>query len=538
MIRTVSLLLIAILALNVTSCSTTSGKLGASAALSATPADLSSALAAAETASKHGLETEANRLAYNEAVKQVVLFWEKDKNDLVHQQSSVVTGGGHTYQLKVVWPDDLRFDDLIPALPLENRKFGRNVERKGIGTSFVAHWKRTQERKALEPFMSEIGYASPITATIDFRSAGGKSRVATLRLDDPRAGTSVEIAGKEQVLAGDFSAVGEWLGSIAKQQKLGMSGLGAMMKSANNLDKLGLIALEPPSRDKIPLILVHGLMSRPMTWNNAVNELSVDPVLRKNYQVFLFRYPTGVPVLFSATKFREQLEALHKELSRIGNHRAAHHMVLVGHSMGGMLTRMQVQDSGDLVWNAVLGAPPAQLNLTKEDRAALAEYLEFQPNPHIQRVIFICSPHRGSKLAVGFVGAVGRRMIKLPGTILGGTFSILQGDAITNSAAKKILAKGVPSSIANLSPKSQFIRVSNELPVKKGLHVHSIIGNKDGLPLTDPKCSDGVVPYLSAHLDYAESELIVKSDHGAHEKSEAIEEVHRILLLHLKQLSR
>ncbi|CAN5798579.1 hypothetical protein BH11VER1_BH11VER1_34140 [soil metagenome] len=532
MTRSITLFLVALLAINFSSCSTTARQTGAAKSISAKYADLPSALAAAESANARGLDKEENRLAYNEAVKQVVMHWQAGNGDKARNKASMIKSGDRSYQLTVTWPEDMRFDELIPALPLENRKFGRNVERQGIGANFVSRWKNTPERKKQDQFMSEVGYVSPVTAVLDFR----KSSAVTLQIRDPRAEKSIVINGKTQILAGDFSAVGEWLGTISKVEKLGMSGLGAMKQSASNLDKLGLLALEPPSKDRIPLVLVHGLMSRPMTWNNAINELSVDPVLRKNYQIFLFRYPTGVPVAFSAAKFRKALTALHVELERIGNHRASHHMVLIGHSMGGLLSRAQIQYSGDVLWEKILGAKPEDLNLTKEERAALAEYLEFKPNPYVDRVIFICSPHRGSKLAVGFAGAVGRRMIKLPGSVLGGTLKILQGDAFSNDVVKKFLAKGLPSSIENLSPKSKYVMLSNQLEMNKGVHLHSIIGNRDGRLLTDPKCSDGVVPYASAHIAGAESELIVESNHGAHEKSEAIEEVHRILLLHLKGL--
>jgi hypothetical protein len=46
------------------------------------------------------------------------------------------------------------------------------------------------------------------------------------------------------------------------------------------------------------------------------------------------------------------------------------------------------------------------------------------------------------------------------------------------------------------------------------------------------------VPYTSAHLEGAESELVVKSGHGAQETPEAIAEIRRILLLHLKSPSK
>jgi hypothetical protein len=61
---------------------------------------------------------------------------------------------------------------------------------------------------------------------------------------------------------------------------------------------------------------------------------------------------------------------------------------------------------------------------------------------------------------------------------------------------------------------------------------HSIIGREaEGEPLESS--SDGVVPYASAHLDGAESECVVRGDHGCQDSPETIREIRRILYLHL-----
>lgn len=83
-----------------------------------------------------------------------------------------------------------------------------------------------------------------------------------------------------------------------------------------------------------------------------------------------------------------------------------------------------------------------------------------------------------------------------------------------------------------LSPKNRFVKAINTVPVTPGIP-HNFIsgdrgkgGNKDH---TDPVMSDGVVPYWSSHMDTAESELVVPSNHSAHQNPQAIAEVKRIL---------
>ncbi|TLD72091.1 alpha/beta hydrolase [Phragmitibacter flavus] len=490
------------------------------------------ALTRAEAASTSDLSTPEQRRNYADAINQVVDLWQKREGPTSGDRTMIVQGGEHAYRLSASWPKNLRFDELVPAAPLNKRYLPEPLLRDGVGAAFVSRWHYSDERKKREPFLSDGGYMTAVTVILDFRNRGNATREAILRVHDPRTEKTTTIAGRNHPLYSDFSSASELIHSLSEQKNLGMSGLGALRNSEKFLDKLGLISLEPLSRDRIPVICVHGLMSRPVTWLHAFNVLGADPEIAKNYQVFFFRYPSGVPVIYSAAKFRAQLTLLHEEFTRIGNHRAANHMVLIGHSMGGLVSKMQLVSSGDQLWVKVFGAPRDQLGLTQEELDDFRQYLEFSPNPHVDRVIFVCTPHRGSSMADGFAGAIGRRLIRLPGRVLGNTFDLLQGDVPRSGLIKQLLEKGLPSSIDNLSSKSRFVVESNRMPIKPGLHMHSIIGNKDGRPLTDLKCSDGVVPYNSAHIEGVDSEFVVRSDHGAQTNPEAIAEIQRILLLH------
>jgi hypothetical protein len=233
---------------------------------------------------------------------------------------------------------------------------------------------------------------------------------------------------------------------------------------------------------------------------------------------------------------REELAKLHAILEKRDTHSLSHHTVLIGHSMGGLVSKAQVQESGDRLWVNLLGDTPQNLGLTKAERDALSSYMEFDPNPSVSRVIFAATPHRGSKVADTRLAHFGRRLVSLPGRTFGATFDILEGIASRDPKLGQVLANGMPTSVDNLSPGSPYVKIATSLPFRKDVHLHSIIGNKEGKPLTDPECSDGIVPYSSSHLNNVESEFIVRSDHGVHEKPEAIEEMRRILQMHLKAL--
>lgn len=496
---------------------------------------LTLALADAGQAWDVGVDSQEGRQRYNAASARVVEAWIALRGDSTQDDSSShpVSDVGPV-QLSATWPADLRFDKLIPARTIPTRALEERITRDGVGTPLVAWWKHTEERAAKEPFMGKIGYLSPVTATLFFgktTQTGGRTAVITLH--DPRQTGSVSLNGHKAPLAGDFSAPGEFFLAQAQDR---MSGIGALLSTGANIDKLGLIALEPPKKDRIPVILVHGLMSRPATWQNVVNELWSDPKIQSQCQFYFFRYPSGVPVIYSAAKLRERLEVLHGEYVKAGSRRHLNDMVLIGHSMGGLVSKSQVQDSKDKLWVNVFGTTPDKLNLSQAQVDSLRAYLEYKPNPHVSRVIFVATPHRGSTLAQGWGGAIGSRLVRLPSHLMADVSSVLQGDLPENSPLHRLLQQGLPTSINNLSPSSKFVQTSIAIPLRPGLHVHSIIGNKGQRPLEDPRCSDGVVPYTSAHLDGVESEFVVASGHGAHENPEAIAEMRRILHLHLAGL--
>lgn len=493
--------------------------------------ELEQALADADRASTAGLRTKEDRQAYATATERAVALWLSLSGAKSRSQP---LAAGDLYRLESSWPKNLKFDDLVPANTIKGKHLKRRITREGVGVPFVAHWAYTPERKAAEPFMTDGGYLTSVTATIDFRRVGNGPRVASLRLHDSRVVENVRLNGHELPLAADLTAYGEYLMSNKDVQ---MAGLKALLRSSEHMDKLGLIALEHPAQDRIPLVMVHGLMSRPATWENVINELGADPIIQKHYQIYLFRYPSGVPIIYSSAKLREELGKLHATLEKHDTRRLSHHMVLIGHSMGGLVSKAQVQDSGDQLWINILGDTPDKLGLSKAEYNALRSYFEFDPNPSVSRVIFAATPHRGSKVADTRLAHFGRRLVSLPGRTFGTTFDILEGIATRDPKLGQLLINGMPTSVDNLSPGSPYVKIANSLPFRSGVHLHSIIGNKEGKLLTDPECSDGFVPYSSSHLENVDSEFLVRSDHGVHEKPEAIEEMRRILRLHLRQMN-
>ena len=85
----------------------------------------------------------------------------------------------------------------------------------------------------------------------------------------------------------------------------------------------------------------------------------------------------------------------------------------------------------------------------------------------------------------------------------------------------------MPSAIDNMSPHSNFIHALENIPVASDVTGNSIIAVDTDGPVTQG--NDGVVQYLSAHIEPVESELVVRSAHSAEANPHTIEEVRRIL---------
>jgi len=359
----------------------------------------------------------------------------------------------------------------------------------------------------------------PVTGT-----GGGRVYQSRLELYDPMRTNSVQVDGMTVPLESDTTTPLAWMAANAPTP----SGIKGLMDPQALQDVQGLYMLQPFQKDKIPVVFVHGLISSPMTWLPMINGLMADPELRERYQFWYFAYPTGNPVLYSEMLLRESLENAHKTFDPEGTNPAFNNMLIVGHSMGGLLAKAMVQDSGDTLWSAITNVPLSELPVPQDVHTLLEKMLFFKPLPFVTEAVFISAPHRGSGMALGNIGAIGRALVTLPFTLAKASTSLLGSLA---ALGQRTPIKGMPTGIDGLSPKNPVLTTSANMPV--AVPFHSIIGNeaKAGVP----GGTDGVVPYWSSHLDGAQSELIVKSGHGAHEHPLAIREVRRIMLEHAKK---
>ncbi|MGH8027614.1 MAG: esterase/lipase family protein, partial [Pseudoxanthomonas sp.] len=280
------------------------------------------------------------------------------------------------------------------------------------------------------------------------------------------------------------------------------------------------------------VILVHGVASSPEAWVNLANELLGDDDLRRHYQVWQVFYPTNLGMLASRQRIDQALRTTFAHFDPEGDDRASHDAVLVGHSMGGVIARLLVSDSGEYVLQRSLQSlPPAQAAALAQE-PKVREMTVFHPLPEVGRAVFLAAPHRGAKISEGWAMRLVRRAIRLPFTVLRDSAELFQRNKIDEQELQRIgFHKGrPPTGPDDLSPGSLFMRGTADLPIEAGLPYHSIVGWRDpSVPLA--QSSDGLVPYASAHLDGALSEKAIPSGHSVQETPAAILELRRILRL-------
>ncbi len=296
----------------------------------------------------------------------------------------------------------------------------------------------------------------------------------------------------------------------------------------------GIYTIHPYEPGKIPVVLVHGTMSSPVWWAEMLNTLSSDPLLREKVQFWLYLYDSGKPIVVSARNFHEALESQIKKCDPGGVDPALKNMVVIGHSQGGLLTRLVSTDTGEAIIQKLTGKTLQELNLSPEEKALVVRYGIFKPVPQIRRVVFISTPHRGSFLASSFARKVARWFIRLPQDVLKTGAEMLT--VIKRVKLPGTLSDGMPTSIDSMAPGNPLLVAVSELPAAPGVTAHSIIAVKPGM--TPPDGDDGVVKYSSAHLEGVASEFVVPSEHSCQGNPLTIEEVRRILLEHLKAVKQ
>jgi pimeloyl-ACP methyl ester carboxylesterase len=298
--------------------------------------------------------------------------------------------------------------------------------------------------------------------------------------------------------------------------------------------ELPIAFLEPYRPGRIPVVFVHGTASSPGRWADMLNVLMNNRRLRGRFQYWFFFYDTGNAIPYSAMRLRQTLIDVVHRIDPDGRDEALNQMVVIGHSQGGLLTKLTAIHSGDRFWDGLSSRPIDELDVTDSTRALLKQVFFFEPLPFVRRVVFIATPHRGSFVAENSIVNLLARFVRLPQSLGTAAADLMTGNADALRLDPRRPALG---SIYGMQPGNRFLMRLADTPVDPNVTAHSIIAVSGDLPPEGQ--SDGVVRYESAHIDGVASELVVpRADHSVQRNPLAIEEVRRILVEHADQVCR
>ncbi len=426
-----------------------------------------------------------------------------------------------------------RFADLLPVEDIRISGMAHVYRNDGLGVPLIVH-RRVEPSSSPDPLDRFHPRELRSAATALVVPVGGladrawRRSPATLALFDPFRDHSIRLGDRELPVAGDRTtprAVQVAQGTLPALEFTGLFDSDFRRPGV----EAGLYLMRPYEPGKIPVVLVHGLFSSPRAFLQNMNELENDPEIAARYQFWVFLYPTGQPIPASALQLRASLVRVRDALDPNHADSSMDQMVLIGHSMGGLLSKMMVQDTGLTLWNAAFRRPFAELKASPETRQILDDSLIFRPLPFVRRVVFVATPHRGSPIADQWFGR----------TIA----SLIRRSSKTGQMIKEVVDLNGPdliapefrhaplNAISNLRTDSPILRALDQVPIDPKVPYHSIIPRMAGTMPTD-----GVVEYRSSHLDGAASEEIVPGTHFAQtlQSPDVIREMRRILQLHLE----
>ncbi|WP_338152559.1 alpha/beta hydrolase [Paraburkholderia monticola] len=382
-------------------------------------------------------------------------------------------------------------------------------------------------------FFSEM--PSPNVTALIWFSQGTLEQVldshdVVLSVYDPYREESVERHGQTVPLSANFSAgYGIWL---ARSGFAGQS-LRTLFGRSRGIDTPRIYMMQPFDPGRRIILMLHGLASSPEAWVNVANDIQGDEVLRQHFQVWQVYYPTNVPILVNLARIRRATQQTLAHFDPEGTAPASHGMVLIGHSMGGVIARLLVSTSGEELWTTFENKyVPEGTDIDREDER-LNRLLNFTPMPQVERAIFIAAPHRGTPFASNRLSRWAANLVRLPLALLNEFEEVMK-------TATNIEPQGqtfhVPNSIEQLRETDPLIRATSKLPISPQVCFHSIIARRrENGPLEDS--NDGVVPYRSAHLAGALSEKVIVAGHSVQETPQAILEIRRILHEDIAQLA-
>ena len=467
---------------------------------------------------------------YNYSVQQAtMLLFSKYRDTSYAFQQTIKLGPWHIRgDLSQVRNDTTpQPQELIPASQLTFRGLRSIYRRDGFGAEMVvvneadkATSANFQSTYSEPPFQAVTGI---ITFPGETLSQVLQTREASIIGYDPYQQNTVQLKDMKVPLAANFtSAYGLWLA----RSGFSTQALRTVLGRDGGIESPHVFLLQPYDPDRRVIIMLHGLASSPEAWINVANEVLGDEDLRSRYQIWQVYYPTNLPLPYNNAEIRAALKETFQHFDPERKAVASNNIVVIGHSMGGVLGRLLVSSSDNLLEDAARDRYQLDDSSVAKMNEEFGSVLHFSPLPGVTTAIFIAAPHKGTPFAGNQISRWVAALITLPVTVVN-QLNKLSQVAVGHTPAQNEMAI-LPNGVESLRDSDPFIKITSKMAISTQVRYHSIIANdtpKKDLLYSD----DGLVPYQSAHLPGATSELVIPFSHSVQETPEAILEIRRIL---------
>lgn len=396
----------------------------------------------------------------------------------------------------------------------------KNSEKEKANSSYSRKYRQTAWSEMPSPNITAV-FHFDVNNLAQLMSA----QAARIAVYDPLSENTINIHGQQVPLAGNYTAgYGLWLARSGFNRQ----SLQSLFGREKGIARPHLYMMQPFDPTRRVVLMIHGLGSSPEAWVNLANEILGDETLRNEFQIWQVYYPTNLPVALNHAAIRKLLEQALNTLDPGGQSRASQDLVVIGHSMGGMLARLLTSSADQQLWQWAKNEKTFTDEQLERLQPFLAPVLQFDPFDGVQRAIYIATPHRGTKAANKTLVRWIAGFVRLPLTILRSLDETLDPNVQSDVASIFSAQTNLSTSFDNLKEENSFVKTFTTLPMSDQVKYHSIIARKNAKGELE-NSSDGLVPYRSAHLDGAASEVVIPGGHSIQETAAAILEIQRIL---------
>jgi pimeloyl-ACP methyl ester carboxylesterase len=399
--------------------------------------------------------------------------------------------------------------------------------RDGIGIPMVAR-RAPGKSFPLEAYFPAGGYIAPITVYLRFDSEPAER--VRVGLADTRLAEYVCFGRQTLPVAADFTA--PYAVQITRDHSRAAV-RAALFGDSVPGSRLGLTINAPWDPGKIPLILIHGLASSAEAWRELTNDILGSEELRARYQIIHYTYATNESFLATATRFRHELAAFLAVVKYDPD--VSPKLVLIGHSMGGLLAKSVAVDSGTTLWDTTFRVPVEALHADDAVHRTFEDALLLEPWPSVGLIIFMGTPQHGSDKADGLLGRLSASLLRLPADYVNLTREIgLRDSQELQPDIRSEFTSGRMTSVASLSPHNPLMQAYGDLPIVAGIPFYSIMGT--ATHDAHGRASDGYVTVESARLPGSVSDTLLPIRHGQFDRAAPLNVVYRILREHAESV--